>query len=374
MQSIFSNLTISRNIISTIGGTSYGIYIDGGLTDAVYSYNTITVSGIGSKTISISGSVICSINIIHNSLTSTNSNNGGGIYAISAFSNSQIYDNNITSSSTSITLGGGTLEVSNNTFEQVNITNKAVTNIGATTTSINNTFLNCSLNQSQISVTGTSNLTVKWYSRINVTDNSAQSINATILVNDTQNNIDFSGNANLTNWFIVSDNFYASSGVTSLNNHTVTVSLSGYATNSSLFNLSTQDITVNITMYLSSYSFTISYPVQTSECDFNPTSKTQTCVMCDNETSLIPMYVYTNTGSGNNNWNMSLDSNPPTCMSYSVKTGSDSCSTATNLTTTEIQLYSNILPSETKNVWAYMNFTACTPQTGTRINNNIGIG
>ena len=249
-------------------------------------------------------------------------------------------------------------------------------------------LVNTTLNMTNRSMSSGDNMTVQWYVRVNVTDTTGAPLTSTI--NDTQNwtisggvpinfNTPYFGYASLTPWYLVNDSYWLTNAMaTSYNNHTITAnnSLASPTSNTTSINITGRDWTINLTLYYTavSYSFTISYPASTAECDFKPTLKTQTCVKCENETAGTPMYLYTNTGTGNNVWNVSLASNFPACMKYSVKTDSDSCSTGQQITTTETQLYATILPSATKSVWAYMNFTDCTPQTDTRIHNNIGIG
>jgi len=110
--------------------------------------------------------------------------------------------------------------------------------------------LNTSANYSNVTWgSGTSDFTVQWYSRVNVTDSAGAPLVATINVSDAVGNNSYYGDASLTDWFVVNDTKYSTSGETYYNLHNVSANLSGYGDNSTLFNFSYADATVNLTLY-----------------------------------------------------------------------------------------------------------------------------
>ena len=113
--------------------------------------------------------------------------------------------------------------------------------VQATGTSLNNTFLNCSYNTSKESVSGSTDLTRKWYLEANITNSTGNPINgANVTVYNTTGAIVYSaltnstGNINRTT--IIE---YVNTGGTRIYQtpHTINLSKTGYNTNSTTYNI-----------------------------------------------------------------------------------------------------------------------------------------
>jgi len=117
------------------------------------------------------------------------------------------------------------------------------------TDSHGNIFLNTTFNRSMLRFGGTSNLTVKWYGRVNVTDITNSSLNATITIKNNFSTTVYTSYSNLTPWTIFNDTVYSSANSYSFNNHLISTNKTSYYNNNTLFNFSWRDLTANITMY-----------------------------------------------------------------------------------------------------------------------------
>jgi len=120
--------------------------------------------------------------------------------------------------------------------------------------SVNTYFINTTANYSNITYGGgTSNFTVQWYARVNVTTSGGSALEATINDTDSQSNTAFYGFDDLTPWFVVNDTKYSNGGNVYYSNHTITANRSSYYNNQSSWNFTNaQDWTINVTMYLES--------------------------------------------------------------------------------------------------------------------------
>jgi hypothetical protein len=129
------------------------------------------------------------------------------------------------------------------------------------TSAKNNVLLNCSFNESKVGwgTCSPCNLTVKWYARINVTNSIGTPQASDVLVKDNLSYTVLNTTASLTLWFIVSDYITSKNGATltntTFNNYTINVSCVGYIQNSTSFNFSYQDATVNLTLYISQFTY-----------------------------------------------------------------------------------------------------------------------
>jgi hypothetical protein len=131
------------------------------------------------------------------------------------------------------------------------------------TSAQNNTFLNVSFNKDKVgfgTCTTQCNLTIKWYARVNVTDYTGSALqNAIVNITDFRNNQRMVNNltavTGLTNYVIVTEMIMNKTGAVvsnyTFNNHTISVNLSGYNANTTSFNWTSGDITLNVTLYTS---------------------------------------------------------------------------------------------------------------------------
>ena len=227
-------------------GTDAAIFVVGS-TDINISNSNLSCSGSPCPTVIFSDSSVPSQrNEIWNStLTATS---GSAFYAINSF-NLKVFNSNLTAAS------GQAIRILQN-VNQTLFKNSYIN--GSTTIAIQggNTYENILLNDTMpsftYSVPSSSNFTVQWYGRINVTDISTSPVQATLNLTNNQSQNVFNGlvGANgLTDWLIVNDTRYGSSSNLLYNNHSINVNYTGYAVNFSYFNFSRADSTVNITLY-----------------------------------------------------------------------------------------------------------------------------
>jgi len=131
--------------------------------------------------------------------------------------------------------------------------------------SLNVFFINTTANYTNTTLLSSDdNFWVQWYARVNVTDSSGASLTST--VNDTQNstvgNQTFYGYYSLTPWYLVNDTYYFGvSGKQVYNNHTIIVnnSLATPSTNTTKFNFTGRDYTVNLTLYYTAITSSCTY-------------------------------------------------------------------------------------------------------------------
>lgn len=98
---------------------------------------------------------------------------------------------------------------------------------------------------------GTSDFTVQWYARVNVTDSVGGALEATINDTDNQSSVAFYSYDDLTDYYIVNDTKYSNGGNVFYNWHYILVNKTGYYDNSTNFNFSYSDATVNLSIYAS---------------------------------------------------------------------------------------------------------------------------
>ena len=173
--------------------------------------------------------------------TSTNNQIGYVNNAVCDYSNYSAY---ATYQST-----GGIL-VSNGTFVYQQAYNIGTVWLSSLVTNL--TFLNVSANFSNYKYQlgfGDNNFTTQWYARVNVTDSTGTALISTINVTNNQSTNEYNSYQSLSSYFIANDTKYGAVTNVSYNNHYIVVNRSGYTTNSSYFNISYRDATINITLY-----------------------------------------------------------------------------------------------------------------------------
>jgi hypothetical protein len=240
---------ISANKITIFGGKS-GILISQAKIvniskNDIICYNA-NCSGIGPLNGDLQNSFISL-----NNITTISAQNSYGIWLyVSSYGN--IFDSNVlNSANTSVLLDGfGIGSTWNNTFRNTFFSNLTSINIYSTGNAFNNILLNSTFNESRIlfGATGTNNLTIKWYVRVNVTNSSYSPIPGVLInVSDVYNNLESSQTTNsqgLTNWSAITDKAKNLSGDTSYNNHIINISKGNFKTGVSY--LINQSMQINI--------------------------------------------------------------------------------------------------------------------------------
>ena len=235
------------------------------------------------------------------------------------------------------------------------------------TNAYNTTFLNTTFNFSKTFI-ASANLTVQWYGRVNVT-NSTGALTATINDTDIQSNHPFFGYSSLTPFYIVNDSILSSIANMSFNNHTIIVNSTTYNTNTTSFNFSGRDYTVNITLY-----FVPSVP---NLIFVDPTLPTNTTVKQNwvyaNITSDLPLTnaslnlngtIFYMLNSSQFNWYFNATSLPDGVYFYNVTgntTGSSNFTETRNITldtTPPVITFADSSPSDFANLNTN-NFTIC---------------
>jgi parallel beta-helix repeat protein len=229
------NNTIQYNLYNI--PTGYGIYLlyienltlQHEVVQDDYTHTTIGIS-LGANP---SGS-----NIINNiSISNITSGAGECLY----FSGSNI-------NLTNFWLKNCNYGIVNSLYSSNSLINSTITNtttndyygVSSSAFAINNIFLNVTFNKSKMNLGTKANLTVQWYSRVNVTSSTGSPLPALVMVNDSKGNIEFNGNAGadgLTDAFISNDAVLGV-GNTTYNNHTINASYSGYANSLISYNIS----------------------------------------------------------------------------------------------------------------------------------------
>jgi hypothetical protein len=286
------NSTIKNFTAKTTAGNSYsrGIY----LHDVIRNV-TITDSNI---TFLNDGDAIYATGTIHN-LTINSSTirlqpASKGIY-LSGGNDVFVSRINLTSGDNCVTIASTTRALFGNSSFVCTSSDISASNY------VNNTyFRNVTLNKSQISTATSSNITIQWYGRVNVTNSAGAGLTAT--VNDTQNttlaNGTFYGYQALTSWFLVNDTTFDSVANVTFNKHTIVTNLTGYTTNVTFFNWTGRDYTANITLYSTStdsctYAGSGNWIIQTADlCSITTSQYLGTNTLTFNGTT-----GYTNLGS-----------------------------------------------------------------------------
>jgi parallel beta-helix repeat protein len=236
--SFINNITASNNAY-------IGIYL---YDSSNNSFSNIITNENGNSGIEIDTN--SNNNLITNYTTSLNVLQGIYIYANS---NSNILSN-VTANGNDY---GVLFETSlNNTISNSTITGSTTGDIFSDSNAQNNVLLNVSFDSSRVGwgAIGCApcNLTVKWYGRVNVT-NTTDPLPANVNVSDKNGRSAFSNTAGadgLTSWFVVTDYIATSTSNTTFNNHTINASYAGYSINSTSYNFTARDETVNLTLYL----------------------------------------------------------------------------------------------------------------------------
>ncbi|MEK6918125.1 MAG: S8 family serine peptidase [Nanoarchaeota archaeon] len=278
------NNNITSNKITTFGTNSSGIEISFA-SNNLFSYNNITTSNISSI----------------------------GIYLNSNSTLNSFYNDRINSQVYSINLLGGVDPTRNNTFTNVQIINLS-SQIYSDSNAYSNILLNSTFNESRITfgATGTNNLTIKWYVRVNVSDFNNQSIQgASVNITDVNNILEFSQTTDLqglTSWNPVIDKIKRLSGDVLYNNHTINVSKTGYfpkGLSRNLTNTTQIDVTLS---YISNVNYVIlepftAYTSDNLNCTFNisnPSPNTNVSVYWYRNSQNILNQTIANYASGTN--------------------------------------------------------------------------
>ncbi|MFQ6020698.1 MAG: hypothetical protein ACE5J4_01595 [Candidatus Aenigmatarchaeota archaeon] len=150
--------------------------------------------------------------------------------------NVKLINNTISNNYVGIYLNGS----SNNNFTD-NVIRDCTYDFNLTDNSINNIVLNSSFNKSKVMILDTSNLTVKWFLDVYVTDGTNPIAGALVTITDNKSNTIFSGNTN-TNGYIdtrkVIEMIMSSTGNDYYTPHLIEVSKSGYNPSSTTVNMS----------------------------------------------------------------------------------------------------------------------------------------
>ena len=94
------------------------------------------------------------------------------------------------------------------------------------------------------------NMSAWWYGRINVTNSSGDLLTSTINISDVNNTLVHQVDADLTDWLLLRQiNYYSTGANVSFNLHNISVNRTGYLINSTTYNISQRDHTVNLTLY-----------------------------------------------------------------------------------------------------------------------------
>jgi len=137
--------------------------------------------------------------------------------------------------------------IANSTFYQQAKTKYTIYSQGL---SYNTTFINTTANFTNRTILAGDSYWVKWYARINVTDRTGAALTATINVTDNVSNRAYNATASLTSYFLLNDTrYFNEAGKQNFNNYTISVNLSGYFVNTTFYNFSYRDATINITLY-----------------------------------------------------------------------------------------------------------------------------
>lgn len=142
----------------------------------------------------------------------------------------------------SLTIDLSLINVSGSFFE-----NSLFNYLSGASNSINNILRNDTFTSTP-EVYDTSNVTVQWFGRVNITNPLAANVN----VSDINGKSIFAGAADsngLTTWLAFTDYYANSTGRTNFNNHSINASFSNYFLNQTSFNLSGIDYCANITLY-----------------------------------------------------------------------------------------------------------------------------
>ena len=242
------NNNASNNNITIFGPFSYGIYVFSDSNANKIFNNKVITSGSSSDGIRIF--LTNNNNFSYNNIT-TNDVSSNGVSLISNSSGNLFYGDNINSSNLSINFNGGAFSVTNNIFTGVQLNNLS-SQIYSDSNAYNNILLNSTFNESRITfgATGTNNITIKWYARVNVTNlNGTPLQGALVNVSDLNNNLESSQSTDsqgLTSWNSVTDKVKILSGDILYNNHTINVS-KGSSKIGSYYNI-TQSMQINIVM------------------------------------------------------------------------------------------------------------------------------
>jgi hypothetical protein len=228
-------MTNSNNAHNITNSRFYGIYGANGLWFSGSSVQSVNVEVWNSSIIMTEGGMY----------------SGTGV-KISAMSNVKFFDTNITagtsySTGVSIATDGAT---SNIKF----INSRIIGQTSISTSSLNYDIylLNTTvLGTFSPSDSATSNLTVQWYARFNITNSTGTPQSSAITVKDNLTRQAFSGSTDasgLTGWQIFNDTTYSSVN-TKYNNHTINASYTGYGLNSTSYSFNGRDYTLNLTLY-----------------------------------------------------------------------------------------------------------------------------
>ncbi len=274
------NNSIYNNTIIAINSSSTGLRFSNISYSRIYSNNITKMSDAGQGI--ILGLNSSNNNIYNNNITTTSSLSTYGINLGSNSRNNTFTNNIISTIGDAIRLNGASGALSDNLFANNTLTNLSPISINSQTNSYNNTFLNNTLNRSRITFSGSDprNLTLQWYARVNVTNETGSPLNDAIVnISDVNGLQKFLENTSqgLTNYTVVTDAYFFPSSMTSFNNHTVVVSKPTYITNFSSINI-TSSMTINIVLsrgqpwvryaVLNSFS---NYTNETLTCAFNVT-------------------------------------------------------------------------------------------------------
>ncbi len=287
------NNNITSNRISTNGTSSIGVYLaSGGVNNTAISFNNITTNSSSSDGlylwIGVSNSLVYS-----NSITTTGSS-AYGIHLKQIIYDNRFWNNTITTAAASLYFDGSTGYIRNNSFENSTITNGSALNL-VSYNAYNIIFLNMTFNKSQVTLDATSNLTLQWYVRVNVTGPSGSPVqNALVNISDIYgkqviaNNL--TGSDGLTNWATVTEMYMGPSQNFTFNNHTINVS------SSSLFNTTNINITGTLTLNFSLYSGCATIYSDTTLTN-SIASTTSTCMTIGADNITLDCAGYTITGT-----------------------------------------------------------------------------
>jgi len=271
------NLTMTNNTAMLGSGAAYtinngmGAYLNNVYNSSINNFTVVDIAG-GSNVYGINlGGIISNVSISNSNITLVES--GHGLYASGTIQNLTISSSvfNVPAVDSGICILGGTdIFVNNITISTVGIcislasTTRALfgnSTLSCTglhvfaSTFVNNVWLrNMTFDKSKISVTALSNVTVQWYARVNVTNSAGAVLTSTINDTNKQNGNDYYGFASLTSRYLVNDTTYNGGSNILYNNHSIIVNNSGYTTNTTSFNWTGRDYTLNITLYASSTS------------------------------------------------------------------------------------------------------------------------
>ena len=247
---------IYGNNITVSGTFGWGIYLVGWYiyNNSIYENNILTY---GSEAYDILMRSYAYNNKVYSNNLTTRGPTSNNIYVLAWSWDNEFYNNTYTTSGTTagsaaIVLDGSIGIVYNNTFYNSTITNSSATQIYSTVGATNNTFINVTMNKNRVvfGATGTSNLTIKWYERINVTNVSGSSLPANVNVSDKNGLMVYSGTlsvSGLSPWFIITDLYSNYTENTTFNNHTISVFYPTYTLSTTSYNFGVSS-TVNITL------------------------------------------------------------------------------------------------------------------------------